>query len=583
MSDNAGGVTPPRPHVTIPFDPTRVKTGSGGSRGGGGTSPRQRRGAIGCGALVVIAFIVWPLIRWAARVWVDWLWFGELAQRDLWWTNVLTPLAIGVLFGVLTFAILFTNLRIARRMAPKGGPTLRPGEVTQPWEETLLLIRDRVSPWVDRAIVLASLLFAWVNGSTMAAQWRTLRLALTGVQFPISDPQFGRNVAFYVFQYPALRALSGWLMGVLILTAIATLIVHVIDGAIQPWAKLAGFAPHVKAHLSVLLALIVLLQGFNYYLDIYGLNFSPRGQVVGATYTDINAQLPAYRILIVISIVSAIVLLLNIRYQGWRLPLIAVGVWVAASVLLGAVWPALMQQFIVKPNEVEKEAPYISRNIRMTRIAYGLALVARPSIPRDGGPHREGRRRQPGHADQRPSVEPRGRRQGLQPAAGAAAVLRVPRRRCGPLRHHERFALRTKANAAAEVSTVTAAADTRQVLVAAREVNADKLPESAQTWLNRHLVYTHGFGLVISPVNEADSRGLPKMIVGDVPPRTDSNLVTTQGRIYFGERTNNYVILDTGRGSSTSRSESATPRTSTRARPACRSARCFAAWRGRSR
>ena len=124
----------------------------------------------------------------------------------------------------------------------------------------------------------------------------------------------------------------------------------------------------MKAHLSVLLALIVLLQGFNYWLDIYGLDFSPRGQVVGASYTDVHAQLPAYRILIVISIVSAVILLLNIRYQGWRLPLIAVGVWVGAAILIGAIWPALMQQFIVKPNEVEKEAPYIARNIRMTRI-----------------------------------------------------------------------------------------------------------------------------------------------------------------------------------------------------------------------
>ena len=184
MSDQMGDVGAPRPHVTIPFDPAKMRAERSGSRGGGPTTPRQRRTAIGCGALVVIAFVVWPLIRWAARVWVDWLWFGEVGQQQLWWTNVLSPVAVGVAFALLTFAIIFTNMRIARRMAPKAGPVLRSGEVTQPWEEALLIARERISPWIDRAILLAAAVFAWINGSTMAAQWRTFRLALTGVQFP---------------------------------------------------------------------------------------------------------------------------------------------------------------------------------------------------------------------------------------------------------------------------------------------------------------------------------------------------------------------------------------------------------------
>ncbi len=536
MSDETGDVSPPQPHVTIPFDPSKMRSSRSGGKGT--STPRQRRTAIGCGALVAIAFVIWPLVRWGARVWIDWLWFGELAQRELWWTNVLSPLVIGAVFFVLTFAILLTNLRIARRMAPKAGPVLRPGEVTQAWEEALLVARERISPWIDRAIILAALFFSWVNATTMAAQWRTFRLSLTGVQFPIADPQFGRNVGFFVFQYPALRAISSWLMGVLILTAILTLVVHLIDGAIQPWAKLQGFAPHVKAHLSVLLALIVLVQGFNYWLDIYGLNFSPRGQVVGASYTDVHAQLPAYRILIVISIVSAVILLLNIRYQGWRLPLIAVGVWVGAAVLIGGIWPALMQQFIVKPNEVEKEALYIKRNIAMTRTAFGLADVKGRAFPA-----KEDLTAADIIADR--ATLQNVRLWNPEVADKVYAQLQALRQYYEfPDVDVDRYRVEPKtASAASAVGTSTA--DTRQVLVAAREVNADKLPEAAQTWLNRHLVYTHGFGLVMSPVNGADSRGLPKMIIGDVPPRTDTNLVTKQGRIYFGERTDNYVILDT--------------------------------------
>jgi uncharacterized membrane protein (UPF0182 family) len=541
MSDQMGDAGAPRPHVTIPFDPAKMRAERSGSRGGGST-PRQRRTAIGCGALVVVAFVVWPLIRWGARVWIDWLWFGELGQHQLWWTNVLSPIAVGLVFGVLSFIIIVVNMRIARRMAPKAGPVLRTGEVTQPWEEALLVARERISPWIDRAIWLVALVAAWINGSTMAAQWKTYRIALTGVQFPIADPQFGRNVGFFVFQYPALRATANWLMGVLILTAILTLVVHLIDGAIQPWAKLQGFAPHVKAHLSVLLALIVLLQGFNYWLDIYGLDFSPRGQVTGASYTDVHAQLPAYRILIVISIVSAVILLLNIRYQGWRLPLIAVGVWVGAAVLIGGVWPALMQQFIVKPNEVEKEAPYIARNIRMTRIGFGLADVKGRAFPALED------------LTAKDIIADRTTLQNVRlwnPAVADKVYAQLQ-----ALRQYyefpdvdvDRYQVEPKASLAASATATSTASVpvTRQVLVAAREVNASKLPEAAQTWLNRHLVYTHGFGLVMSPVNEADSRGLPRMLIGDVPPRTDTNLVTKEGRIYFGERTDNYIIVDTG-------------------------------------
>ena len=161
-----------------------------------------------------------------------------------------------------------------------------------------------------------------------------------------------------------------------------------LDGAIQPWARLKGFAPHVKAHLSVLAALIVLTWGFRYWISIYELNFSPTGQIIGAGYTDIHAQIPAYTILIFISIATAVALLANIRFQGWRLPAIALGVWLAASILLGAVWPALVQQFVVAPNEASAEAPYIKRNIAMTRQAFGLTDVRGQEVPRRRGPHR---------------------------------------------------------------------------------------------------------------------------------------------------------------------------------------------------
>ncbi len=191
-----------------------------------------------------------------------------------------------------------------------------------------------------------------------------------------------------MFQLPAYNLLCDWLLGILILTTVLSAAVHVLDGAIQPWARFKGFAPHVKAHLSVLAALIVLTWGFRYWISIYQLNYSTIGQIIGAGYTDIHAQIPAYTILIFISIATAVALLANIRFQGWRLPAIALGVWLGASILLGAVWPALVQQFVVAPNEASAEAPYITRNIAMTRQAFDLTERAGQEVPGRRGPHR---------------------------------------------------------------------------------------------------------------------------------------------------------------------------------------------------
>ncbi len=210
-----------------------------------------------------------------------------------------------MVFGLATFALLYVNLRIARRMAPKAVPIGLPEGTPEQLEMFIESLRGKMGPILDRAVLWGCLVLAFFNGLGMSTQWQTFRLALASVPFPYNDPQFGRNVGFFVFQLPAYNALSNWLSGVLILTTMLTLAVHVIDGAIQPWAKFKGFAPHVKAHLSVLMAFIVLAWGFRYWISIWELNYSTRGQIVGAGYTDVHAQLPAYRILIVVSVVTA--------------------------------------------------------------------------------------------------------------------------------------------------------------------------------------------------------------------------------------------------------------------------------------
>ena len=299
---------------------------------------------------------------------------------------------------------------------------------------------------------------AFFNGLGMSSQWQTFRLALASVPFPLQRPAVRpRTSGFFVFELPAYNALSNWLTGVLILTTVLTLAVHVIDGAIQPWAKLQGLraaregAPlgaHGVHRARVGLPLLDLRSGSS--------TSRTRGQIVGAGYTDVHAQLPAYRILIVVSIVTAGALLLNIRYKGWRLPLIALGVWVAASILLGAVWPGLMQQFIVAPNEASAETPYIERNIEMTRKAFGLDRREGPEVPGDREPDRRRHRRRPADAQERSAVGP----------GHHGAVL---------LRSCSRFGRTTSSPTSTSTATPSTACR-QQVLVSAREMNSELLP-----------------------------------------------------------------------------------------------------------
>jgi len=472
-----------------------------------------------------VVFIGIPFLTWLAGVWVDWRWFSDLGQGAVFTTRILSQLAVGAVFALLTFIILFASMRFARAMAPRVVPINFPEGIPEQLETVLLAIRGKMGPILDVAILGGALVLAFLNGLGMSANWETFRISLASVPFGYNDPQFGRDVGFFVFQLPALNLIADWLTGVLMLTIVLSFAVHVLDGAIQPWARLKGFAPHVKAHLSVLMALLVATFGFKYWISIWELNFSKIGQIVGAGYTDIHARIPAYQILIAVSLATAVALLLNIRYKGWRLPLISIGVWVAASILLGAVWPALMQQFIVAPNEASAEAPYIQRNITMTRKAFGLEDVKGQKFPA---------------AETLTAADVVADRETLKnvrlwdPSIVAQSYSQLQ-----SIRPYYEFP-------DVDVDRYTIDGRRQQVLVSAREMNSALLPDQAQTWVNRHLVYTHGFGLVMSSVSESDSRGMPKFIIGDVPPRTSTDLKTEQPRLYYGEDTKDYVIVDTG-------------------------------------
>ena len=470
-------------------------------------------------------FIGIPIISWLATVWTDYLWFVDLGHQEVFIVQIVSRVAVAVVFALLAFALLFVNARIARGMAPQAVLTSL-GDMPQQWEEAILQIRSRIGPFLDRIILWGSILVAVLVGIGMSANWETFRIALAAVPFGAKDPQFGMDIGFFVFTLPALRIVADWLTGFLILTTIVTAVIHLVDGAIRPWERLRGFAPHVKAHLSVLLGLIVLSKAFDYVLSIYELNFSRRGQVTGASYTDVHAQLPAYWILVAVAVACGIALIVNIRFQGWRLPIAALGIWIVAGILVGTVYPAIVQQFVVKPNEARLEQPYIERNIKYTRLAFGLSDVKAVAFPA-----RE-------NLTAKDIVEERTTLSNVR--LWNPAIVQQAYSQLQSLRPYYDFR-------DVDVDRYTLNGQRRQVLISARELNTDKLADQAKTWVNEHLQYTHGFGVVMSPVNEADPRGMPNFIVRDIPPRTAvPELKVTQPRLYFGEDTTNYIIVDTG-------------------------------------
>lgn len=475
---------------------------------------------------IVAAVLIagFPVLGAVAQVVTDYMWYSDLGHSQVYMTRVWSALAVGAGAALLAFAVFYINVRVARAMAPRAVLT-SVGDMPAQLEELVIQLRAKFSPYLDRALLWVSVAFALVLGVSLAEQWETLRLALAAVPFGSTDPQFGRDVGFYVFSLPALRAVGNWLPSVLVLTLIATAVVHLIDGAIQPAARLKGFSPHVKGHLSVLLGMIVASKAFDYWLSIWELNLSPRGQVSGASYTDVHAQLPALRILIAIALISAFILLVNIRFKGWRLPAIALGIWVGASLLVGGVYPAIVQRFVVDPNEVEAEAPYIERNIASTREAFGLdEIEIRPFPAAETLTAQD-------VVDNRDTLE--------NVRLWDPSIVRQSYQQLQAIRPYYDFA-------DVDIDRYPVDGVERQVLVSAREMNSDQLAEQAKTWVNRHLVYTHGYGLAMSPVNAADTRGLPQFLIGDIPPKSSADVSISQPAIYFGEDTTDYVIVNTG-------------------------------------
>jgi uncharacterized protein len=481
-------------------------------------SPGRRRLLVG-----VVVFLAGLALAFTALsgFFIDVLWFREVGYSQVFWSILGTKFALGLLFGLAFFLLLYANLWIVRRITPRYHPLT-------PEQEIIERYRLQFEPYAWWLIPLFAAVIAFFVGLGVTGQWRTFLLWRNsgGITFDATEPQFGRDASFYVFSLPWLEFLQGWLFSALVGVLLITALAHYLWGGIRPNAP--AFAekvtPQVKAHLSVLLGLIMLTKAWGYYLGQFDLLTSPRGVVVGASYTDVNAHLPALRILIFIALVCAILFLVNIRMRGWALPVIAVGLLALVSIAAGAAYPAFVQRFSVNPQELQRERPFIENNIEATRRAFGLDEIESRTAPLSG----------------------------TVSAADIEANEQTIRniRLWRPSILIDNYAALQRIRAYYEfhdidVDRYQIEGETRLVMVSAREIAQNEIPGGG-SWQNRHLVYTHGFGAVASQVNTSTSEGQPLFTLRDIPPVGEPLLEGNGPRVYYGEDEDvSFVVVDT--------------------------------------
>ena len=483
------------------------------------SSRPSNRGRIILIVAAVGLLVFFTSLRGIAGFYTDYLWFQALDLTGV-WTGVLgARIALAVIFTLLFFALMWVNLWFADRVAPRFRPT-------GPEEEVIERYHEVVGPNQGWVRIGVSALFALIAGVGTSGQWESWILFTNQQEFGLTDPLFSTDIGFYVFQLPFLSFLTSWLFGSLVTIFLITAAAHYVNGGIRVNTTGERATPQVKGHLSVLLAVMALVRTAGYWLDRYELTFSSRGHVDGALYTDVNAQLPALHLLLLISVFAAGLFVVNIWRRGWVLPVVAVGLWGFASIVVSGIYPAVIQRFQVEPAESSREAEFIARNIEATR--YGMGIHDVETQPFDYNTDLD-------EDDILGNQETIRNIRLLDPGVVNDTYQRLQAER-GYYVFND-----------LDVDRYMIDGQLTQVVLGTRELNPDGLP--TDSWEARTLTYTHGYGLSMAPASAIDQTGRPNFIVGDLPVRIDPELPFELDRpeVYFGENLPGYAIVGTDR------------------------------------
>lgn len=482
--------------------------------------PARRR--IWTRVLVVVLVVAAMTLRGAAVLWTDFLWFSSVDRSSVWRTILFNRIGLVVVAGILAVAFIAINLFLAERLSPR----LTVASVEGARDEMVERFQMLAEAYATRIYVGVALFFGLLMGLGASGLWQDFLLFQNSQSFGVPDPVFANDIGFYVFRLPFWRDLFQFGFQLVVWTTFLTAALHYLNGGIVVQQDVRRISSGVKVHLSVLLAIVALLKAWGYRLDQYDLLFSNRGAVLGATYTDVNAQLPALRLMVWVAIIVGILLLINIRIKGWSLPVVAGGLWLAASVLVATLYPTLIQRFSVEPKELSQEAEFIERHITSTRDAYGLSDVTARGFAASPDLDDEDIANNSLTVDNLRLWDP--------------GVLKEAYVQLQELRTYYQVD---------DVDTDRYVIDGKltQVMLSAREL-APALDPAESNWTNDHLIFTHGFGVVASPANDVSVEGQPQFLVGDIPLNvTAEELTLTQERIYFGEvaAEGSFVIVGT--------------------------------------
>jgi uncharacterized membrane protein (UPF0182 family) len=447
--------------------------------------------------------------------WTDWLWFEETGYAVLFTRSFFAEVWLAFLFGTLFFLAVYGNALLARALARR-----TPHLFVQSLFEIPQL--DTLRAGLRWILLAGSLVLAYLVGTWAGSQWDIYLRQQNAVAFGVADPVFGRDIGFYFFTLPFYRFLYSFSVMLLVFSFAASVLVYVAEGGVWITPRGPELGRNARIHLFSLATLFLLLWGVHYRLELFDLLFSSRGIVSGASYTDVHAEMPALKGLSYLSVVAALLVLLSGFQQKYRLAWLGIGGLILMSLVGRRALPELMQRIQVAPNEISMETPYLEREIKYTRMAYGIDDVQEREFPAledlsaDAVKKNEQTLQNIRLWDHRPLLRTYSQLQVIRTYYDFVDV------------DNDRYLIDGKS---------------RQVSLSPRELSSERLP--SRSWINEHLNYTHGYGLCLGPVNQISKEGLPEFLVKDIPPVATTSIQVKTPQIYYGEKTDSYCFVKT--------------------------------------
>lgn len=448
-------------------------------------------------------------------LYVDWLWFKDVNFEKIFTVRINAQAITALAGGLAGFVISYLNIWFSMRATKGRSITLNFGN--QPMPQLNIL------KYFDRLKIIVPIAIAWFAGLMLSNNWIKFLYYFNGVASGHTDPIFGKDVSFYLFTLPAYEIISSVLMFILMASLVVSVLNYVVKGAVFMTPKGIVAEHAASAHLSVIGSLIFLVLAFKAYTGMYGILNSSHGHVAGAIYTDVHARIPFLKAQIFVALASAVLFIGNIFLRRNVILLLAAALYILVSFVGNSVYPGVLQKFVVAPNELVKETPYIKHNIASTRKAFGLDMVEerdisgsttinRDDITRNGATIKNIRL-----WDHRPLLDTFSQIQEIRTYYDFTTV------------GNDRYMIN---------------GEYRQTMLSPRELSTESIP--TRNWINETFSFTHGYGLTLGPVNQVTPEGLPVLLVKDIPPvSTVTNIKVSRPEIYYGKLSSKYVIVNT--------------------------------------